>query len=68
MSRRDPLASAFGFLLSAPKPDPMTNAGRYLRQLSSGDVCFERNGEAIDDELICALKRIQIVTAKEARA
>lgn len=71
MSRRDdhmdPLSFFFGGLLGTPRPEPTTNAGRYLRQLENGDRCFRRADEAIEDELACALRRIQLTSAREVR-
>ena len=46
-------------------PEPMTNAGRYLRQLDIGESRFHRHEETISDELCAALRRIQIATAKD---
>lgn len=71
MSRKspiDPFAYIFEGFFGAPRPEPTTNAGRYLRQLENGDRCFDRAGEAIDDEMTCALRRIQLTSAREARA
>ncbi|WP_343649434.1 hypothetical protein [Stenotrophomonas sp.] len=58
----------FLFLLGgsfASKPEPMTNAGRYLLQLDTGDSRFYRQGEEVSEELLAGLRRIQITTAKE---
>jgi hypothetical protein len=56
--------SIFSYLLSGA-PEPMTNAGRYLRQLDTGDQKFARNDEAVSDEIAAALRRIQITSAKD---
>lgn len=64
----DPFSFLFDGLLGAPRPEPTTNAGRYLRQLENGDRCFRRVDESIEDELTCALRRIQLTSAREARA
>lgn len=52
-------------MFMCPRPEPTTNAGRYLRQLEHGDRCFEGNNRGIDDELTCALKRIQITSSRQ---
>lgn len=67
MNYFDPFASLFGGLFSV-RPEPTTNAGRYLQQLDHGDGRFARTGEEVSDELLAGLRRIQIVTAKEQRA
>lgn len=60
----NPFLSVFGGLLSA-RPEPMTNAGRYLQQLELGDCRFSTNDETVSDELLAGLRRIQITTSKE---
>ncbi|MBN5150419.1 hypothetical protein EN794_004520 [Mesorhizobium sp. M00.F.Ca.ET.151.01.1.1] len=61
----NPFVYLFGGLL-ASRPEPMTNAGRYLQQLETGDARFSRHGEEVSDELLAGLRRIQITTAKES--
>lgn len=60
----NPLLGLLGGFLSA-RPEPMTNAGRYLQQLEIGDSRFTCADEAVSDELSAGLRRIQITTAKE---
>ncbi|HAL23391.1 MAG TPA: hypothetical protein DCP40_11780 [Stenotrophomonas sp.] len=64
-SEYNPFLSLFGGLF-ASKPEPMTNAGRYLQQLDTGDSRFSRHGEEVSEELLAGLRRIQITTAKES--
>lgn len=64
MSGFDPFQSIFGAFFSAPRLEAMSNAGRYLRQLDRGDTLFERDEMQIDPELQCALRRIQITSAR----
>lgn len=54
----------FRTIFGTPRPEPTTNAGRYLRQLENGDHCFFRAHERIEEELTCALKRIQILSQR----
>ncbi|WP_164116134.1 hypothetical protein [Stenotrophomonas maltophilia] len=61
----NPFLSLLGGLF-ASRPEPMTNAGRYLQQLDTGDARFSRHGEEVSDELLAGLRRIQITTAKES--
>lgn len=69
MSRRDPFDLIFeGIFGAGPRPEPTTNAGRYLRQLANGDTCFARNSEQVEQELEAAIRRIQIVSRREVQA
>lgn len=49
-----------GGMFGGSGPTPMTNAGRYLRSLHTGDTRFQHNDHAISDELLCTLRRIEI--------
>lgn len=60
----NPFLSFLGGYLSF-RPEPMSNAGRYLQQLDQGDSRFARTEEAVSDELLAGLRRIQITTSKE---
>lgn len=64
-ARFDPFAYLFGSLLSG-RPEPTTNAGRYLQQLDTGNARFTHSGEDVSEELLAGLRRIQITTAKES--
>lgn len=60
----NPFLSIFSGLLSV-RPEPTTNAGRYLQQLDTGDCLFSRTEESVSDELLAGLRRIQITSARE---
>ncbi|MCA0196636.1 MAG: hypothetical protein LCH59_00790 [Proteobacteria bacterium] len=64
----DPFAFLLGGMVGGRGPEPMTNAGRYLRQLERADLCFQRNDEAVSDEMTCALRRIQLTSARDGSA
>ena len=63
---RSPFESLFADLFGLGSVlQPTTNAGRYMRQLDRGDANFARAQEEIDMELQAALRRVQIVSARE---
>lgn len=45
---------------------PMTRYGRMTARLDSGDEDFKADGEQISEELVAALKRIAITSARPA--
>lgn len=45
---------------------PMTACGRYLARLDRGDHDYLADGEVISEELVAALKRIAITSARDA--
>lgn len=67
-SHFNPFLSIFSGLLSA-RSQPMTNAGRYLQQLETGENVYAMNHNdesPCGEELLAGLRRIQITSAKEA--
>lgn len=58
-----------GLIVGAGRsPEPMTNAGRYLQQLETGDMDYalsHSDDVPCSQELLAGLRRIQITSAKE---
>ena len=53
---------------AARSPEPMTNAGRYLQQLETGDMDYtlsHSDESPCSEELLAGLRRIQITSAKD---